>query len=150
MKKITAGLIVGIIIATYGVALAATTILPVAQGGTGARVLGPLLQVTSGILQTCIPRSLEIIATSTAWQAGTTTRHEIVPAAFTLKNVVAKTLPAGTTQFFNLQFGSGTASTTMLQASSTANTNAFTANNTFATGTQMFIDYGTTTAPLSL
>ncbi len=149
MKKLFAGTILGLIVGSYGLAIAATTILPATQGGTGATSLGAALIVTSNILTTCIPRTYNANATTTSWQAGTSTLIEPVAAAFTLKNLTASTNPGGTTQFFNVQFGNGSASTTMLQASSTQNINAFTSNNTFTAGQKMYVDYGTSTAPTS-
>jgi len=75
---------------------------------------------------------------STSTWTGTTTRRYITDIAFTLNG--ARCNPQGGT--LNVHIGSGAASTTMFSASTTGFM-SFSANNTFATGTIMYVEIGT-------
>lgn len=102
---------------------------------------------TSGTLSSVIDPSFTWYATSTTF-VGTTT------VLLNIKTSIAATINNGTCEarnglngtFINVQLGYGTASTSMMVASSTVNTNTFTTNNTPSAGSRLAVDFGTTTA----
>jgi hypothetical protein len=93
---------------------------------------------SSGVLSSVTTPSFTY-ATSTAWTGTTTITLQQGINPWTLNGTRCQT-DVGT---LNIQFGIGTASTTMLNASSTNNFNAFTANNSIAAGNTLKIDIGT-------
>ncbi len=79
-------------------------------------------------------------ATSTTW-AGTTTRLMFLPyVGETLKGVACTVIPSGAT--VNLQIGNGSASTTVVVASSTVNKNFFTSNNSLTALSKYSLAWG--------
>lgn len=120
--------------------------LPAANGGTGATSLGPTFSVQSNALSATIPRGFQMFATSTSWQAGTTTLVLPMSTSTTIIGANCSTGFPGT--FANVQFGNGTASTSMLMASSSAT--MFAMNLSMTIGQKLRIDIGTTSVPVDL
>lgn len=81
-------------------------------------------------------------ATSTTWTGTTTISLQEAAIATTINGVRCNTAHGGGGTL-NIQFGNGTASTTMLNASSTNNFNAFTSNNAISAGNSLRVDIGT-------
>ncbi len=112
------------------------------DSGTLGAAVGGSTNVRSSVIQPGF-----FVATSTAWTGTTTVILQAVNLAETINGIRCHT-NVGT---LNIQTGIGTASTTMLNASSTANFNAFTTSNTTSAGNFLYIDIGTpASSPTSL
>ncbi len=81
------------------------------------------------------------IASSTAWTATTTRFMEQTFVSTTYSAIKCNVRPSGAK--LNIQIGNGAASTTMVTASSTNNTFAYSSPTTFAAGSNVQIDVGT-------
>jgi hypothetical protein len=122
-----------------------TGTLPAGNGGTGGTSLSPGFSVVSNVFSDVEYRVLPQYGTSTVagtagsnWVGTTTYMIDQVIGAETYNGFKCKT-DQGT---LNIQFGSGTASTTMYNASTTNNFNTLNSNNTPSSGTY-FLTIGT-------
>ena len=123
----------------------ATSTIGVSAGLTNTGTLGSQVGGTSLTLQQIENRSF-FYATSTAWTGTTTIALEIGYGE--VWNTAKCKTNAGT---LNVQFGYGTASTTMFNASTTVGTITFTSNNTMTSGNLVKVDLGTpATSPTSI
>ncbi len=135
--------------------------LPVNAGGTASTTLGGVLfgnglnMVQSAVLSAAFGLSgstlsniqehgPDYFATTTLWGSGTTTLQYPISQSSTLTRAMCKLATPNNGNLMNIQFGNGTASTTMMIASSTIGIFDFTANNTLTAGQTLYIDYGAT------
>lgn len=126
--------------------------VPVAQGGTGATSLSAGFIVNSNALSIIGDKGFDYWATSTTlfFQAGTSTQHYIVITPFTMIALACQVRSSTGGAFMNVQVGNGTASSTMIQASSTRNINNLATPVSFTAGQRMDWDFGTTTVPVNI
>ncbi len=122
-------------------AFVSTTTINFSAAYSTSTVLGYLLGGSSGVVSSVIQPSFTY-STSTAWTGTTTIPLQQLILGETINGVRCSTAP-GNGGTLNVQFGNGTASTTMLNASSTNNFNAFTSNNTPTAGQQFMVEIGT-------
>lgn len=123
------------------IANVATTTASFSPAFATSSILGSLVGGSSGLISSVAQFSFTY-ATSTTW-TGTTTipiQQDILPETI---NGLRCSTSAGGGGTLNIQIGNGSASTTMVNASSTNNFNAFTANNIIAAGQQLSVDIGT-------
>ncbi len=144
-----------------------TGTLPVGNGGTASTTLGGILigngasAVNSLIFGPTFSLSgntlknthslcgFDYPATSTTgWQAGTTTVHCPIVDTGTLTAYSCKVFSGAGTAFLNVQVGTGLSTSTMMQASSTYNTNATSLSLT--AGGTLYVLFGTTTVPVNI
>jgi hypothetical protein len=116
------------------------------QGGTGATSLSAAFGVNSNVFSNVVEHGFDYFATSTLWGSGTTTLHFLVTQTGTLIGTACRLFPSGPANLMNVQFGNGTASGTMMVASSTQGTtvNTFTQNVALTAGQTMYMDFGAT------
>ncbi len=123
--------------------LTLTNALSAANGGTGGTSLSAAFGLNGAVFSNTVEHSFETVATTTTWQAGTTTLNYTVLTAGTVINFGCRIFSSKKGNTLAVQFGTGSASTTFAVASSTrgiiAAALAVTANS------DLYIDIGATT-----
>lgn len=127
-----------------------TGTLGAGNGGTGATSLsGVSLAVVGGVLKVNTEHLFDYPATSSTnlFQAGTSTLHSVFSETGTILSFSCAPFPPSNA-FMNVQIGTGAASTSMANASSTVGING--ASLAVTAGQKMYVDFGTTTVPTGI
>jgi len=129
------------------VAYVATSSQTLSSAFSTTGTVGNFVGGTSGTLSSVIQPSFTWFATSTSFIGTTTIPLQVnLPLAETINRVSCRAYNGASPTFLNVQLGYGTASTSMIIASSTVGTINFSANNTPGAGANVSVDIGTTTA----
>lgn len=137
---------------TTALSSVATTTANFSTAFSTSTVLGYLVGGTNGVVSSIIQPSFTVTGTTTApgtfntlFGATTTIPLQQLILPETIQGVSCRT-DGGTA---NVQFGNGSASTSLINASTTANFNAYTTNNTPTIGQQFSVDVGTFSGPVT-
>lgn len=120
--------------------------LTAANGGTGATSLSSAFTVSSNVFSNIVERSFSIPATTTSgtWTGTSTTPLLQATVASTLVGYRCRVYPLNNNLFLNVQIGKGSASTTMVNASTTNNFITPASAFTLAAGDSLSVVVGTT------